>query len=404
MALYVYKAFSNTGVKVTGTVDASSAGMARELLQQKGMYPLSIDLASSIQATDSWWKKLFIPKVTLKEKILFTKQFAILLKSGVPLMQSLDMLSDQFEGSLHRIIITLKDAVKEGESLAYGMKQYPEVFENIYVQLVRAGEASGKLELILERLTAYLERKEELEKKVKDAFFQPTLQLTIIGLVVVALLTFVVPTFKTMFESQGGSLPMPTQILVSISGFFSSYYLLIGLFIAATIAAFRFWKKTPSGSLTLDKIKLRLPIVNTFARLSAIVQFSTTLGMLIEGGVNLSEALAIVGHIVDNKVLRQAVEEAREKIIKQGRISQYLKQTGLFPPLATYLITTGEESGKLSEMLTIVGQIYEKDLMEYADTLTTLLSPTILLVTAVIVGFIVISIALPMFSLASTMG
>lgn len=404
MALYVYKAFSSTGAKVTGTVDASSVGQARELLQQKGMYPLSLELASSAQAADPWWKKLFASKVTLKEKVLFTKQFAILLKSGVPLMQSLDMLADQFEGSLHRIIITLKDAVKEGESLAYGMKQYPEVFENIYVQLVRAGEASGKLELILERLTSYLERREELEKKVKDAFFYPTFQLTIVGLVVVALLTFVVPTFQTMFESQGGALPAPTQLLVNISNFFFSYYMLIGLFITVAVIAFKYWKKTPAGSLRIDKIKLRLPIVSKFARLSAIVQFCTTLGMLIESGVNLSEALSIVGHIVDNKVLRQALEEAREKIIKQGRISQYLKQTGLFPPLATYLITTGEESGKLSEMLTMVGNIYEKDLMEYADTLTALLSPAILLVTAVIVGFIVISIALPMFNLASTIG
>lgn len=401
MALYAYKAFSSTGAKVAGTIDAPSLGMARELLQQKGMYPLTIDLATAANTTDSWWKKLFTPKVTLKDKILFTKQFAILLKSGVPMLQSLDMLADQFQGSLHRIIITLKDTVKEGESLAYGMKQYPQVFENIYVQLVRAGEASGKLELVLERLTSYLTRQEEVEKKIKDALFAPTLNIIFIGLAVVGLVVFVIPTFKTMFESQGAQLPLPTRILSGFSDFLSHYYLLIAVVIVLLVVAFKAWKQTPSGSLFIDKMKLKIPIIKQFARLGAIVQFSKTLGLLIESGVNLSEALAIVAKVVDNQVLRSTLEEAREKIIKQGRISQYLKQTGIFPPLATYLIATGEESGKLDSMLTMVGEIYERDLVEFADTLTELLNPLIMVIMAFTVGFIVIAIALPMFNITS---
>ncbi len=409
MPLYVYKAFSSGGAKVTGTIDAASPGTARELLQQKGMYPLTIELASSTEAAYPWWKKLLsshLPggTVTLKEKILFTKQFAILLKSGVPLLQSLELLGDQFEGKLHRIIVILKDTVKEGESLAYGMKQYPEVFENIYIQLVRAGEATGKLELILERLTLYLERQEDLQKKVKGALSYPLFQLAVIGLVVVALMIFVVPNFQTMFESQGGDLPGATQVLVMLSDFISNYYILIAIVVVLMWIAVSFWKNTPSGSLMLDKIKLRLPIVSTFARLTAIFQFAKTLGMLLESGVNLSEALAIVAMIVDNQVLRQTIETARDKIIKQGNISQYLKQTGIFPPLAIYLISTGEESGKLDQMLTMVGDIYEKDLIEYSTGLTALLNPFMVIITAVIVGFIVLAIALPMFNLTSAIG
>lgn len=404
MALYAYKAFSSTGAKVTGTIDAPSLGMARELLQQKGMYPLTIDLATSANVTDSWWKQLFVPKVTLKEKILFTKQFAILLKSGVPMLQSLDMLADQFKGSLHRIIISLKDTVKGGESLAQGMKQYPQVFENIYVQLVRAGEASGKLELVLERLTDYLSRQEEVQKKIKDALFMPMINLAMIGIAVVGLVLFVVPTFKTMFEGQGAHLPLPTRILSGLSDALSNYYIVIAVVIVLLVVAVKAWKSTPSGSLFIDKMKLKIPLLSTFARLGAIVQFCKTLGLLIESGVNLSEALGIVAQVVDNQVLRQVLEEAREKIIKQGRISQYLKQTGIFPPLATYLIATGEESGKLDVMLTMVGDIYERDLIEFADTLTTLLNPFIMALMALVVGFIVIAIALPMFNIVSVIG
>ncbi len=404
MALYAYKAFSSGGAKVAGTVDAASAGMARELLQQKGMYPVSIELATSAYAGDSWWKKLFTPKVTLKEKILFTKQFAILLKSGVPMLQSLDMLADQFQGSLHRIIISLKDTVKEGESLAYGMKQYPQVFENIYVQLVRAGEASGKLELILERLTAYFSRQEEVHKKIKDALFMPMVNLVMIGIAVVGLVVFVVPTFQAMFEGQGAQLPLPTRILAGFSAFLSTYYILIAGVLIAVVIAFKAWRQTPSGSLLIDKLKLKIPVVSQFTRLGAIVQFAKTLGLLIESGVNLSEALSIVANVVDNQVLRNTLEEAREKIIKQGRISQYLKQTGIFPPLAIYLIATGEESGKLDSMLTMVGDIYERDLMDFANTLTDLLNPLIMAIMALVVGFIVIAIALPMFNITSAIG
>ncbi len=401
MALYVYQAFSRDGKKVNGQLDAPSQGGARELLQRKGLLPISIVPAAQAAQKESFLQRFFSRSVPLKDKILFTKQLSILLRSGIPLLQSLELLQDQFEGKMHRVLITLKDGLKEGQSLADGLKQYPYIFENIYVQLVRAGEASGKLEVILVRLTEYLERREEIQKKVGDAIRSPIIQLVMIGVVVAGLMAVVVPKLTGVFTSQGGALPLPTQILVAGSDFLVNHTALLILGIFGLVLAFSYWKSTASGALLYDRIKLRLPIVKLFTRTGAIVQFSKTLGMLLEGGVNLSQALDIVCNIVDNRVLKQTLEEAREKIIKEGKIAEYLKQTGIFPPMATYLIRTGEESGNLDTMLLNVGKTYEDELSELADTLTTLLSPIITMLMGLIVGFIVIAIALPIMSMGT---
>ncbi len=400
MALFSYQAISKAGKKVSGTLDAPSQGSARELLQKQGFFPIEVIPAHKMANSEGFFKDLLGGTVSLKEKIMFTKQLAVLLRSGIPLLQALELLADQFEGRMHRIIVTVKDGLKEGQSLADGLKQYPRVFENIYVQLVRSGEASGKLEVILDRLTQYLERREELNQKVSSALRGPLLNLAMIFGVTIILVGFVVPKLAATFESQGASLPGTTQFLMAISDLLVNHYMFLIILVSVLVASFSYWKSTPSGSLTLDKIKLKLPIISTFARVGAIVQFSRTLGMLIEGGVNLPEALDIVVSIVDNQVLKQSLKEAREKIIKQGQMSQYLKQTGIFPPMATYLINTGEQTGRLDAMLLVVGENYEKELSDYSDSLSALINPFMTILMAVVVGFIVLSIMQPMSNLS----
>ena len=404
MALFFYQAFSKTGAKVSGTLDASSPGSAREKLQQQGFFPFEIIPAHKVAFAEGVIERFFSGTVSLKEKILFTKQLTVLLKSGIQLLQALELLVDQFEGKMHRIIVSVKDGLKEGQSLADGLKQYPKVFENIYVQLVRSGEASGKLEVILDRLTQYLERRDELQKKVSSALQGPLIQLGLIFLVTCALMVFVVPNLASTFENQGVALPLPTRILMFLSDGLMNHYLTLLILVALIGVIFSYWALTATGSLTIDRIKLRLPIISTFAKIGAIVQFSRTLGMLLEGGVNLPEALDIVVSIVDNQVLKQSLKEAREKIIKQGQMAQYLKQTGIFPPMATYLINTGEQSGKLDAMLLVVGETQEKELSEYSDTLSALVSPFMTIFMAVVVGFIVLSIMLPMASMNQMVG
>lgn len=402
MALFSYQAFSKDGKKITGTVDAPSLQAAKEQLSKQGIYPITVT-PSSLEAALPWYKRIFQKKITIKDKILFTKQLAVLLKSGVPLLQALELLIEQFEGNLRSILVQIKDEVKEGTSFADALKRYPKVFDNIYVQLVRAGEASGKLEMILERLTAFMERRAEIRKRVRSALTGPIIQLIMAVLVVSAMMIFVVPTMAENFAESGKELPTPTAILLGISNIFTRYYIIVIIFLILVALGYRYWKSTPSGAHTIDKIKLKLPIIGYFTRTNAIVQFCYTLGMLLEGGVNLAESLDIVVNIIDNRVLADALREARDKIIKQGKIAQYLKQTGIFPPIATYLISTGEQTGQLDKMLLTVAQNYEEELSEYADSLSAKIGPVLLIVMAVIVGFIVIALMLPMTRMGDTL-
>lgn len=404
MALYQYQGFSRQGKKVSGSLDAPSVQGAKELLAKQDIFVSTINLAESATAQESFFSSLFSRNISTKDKIFFTKQLAVLLKAGIPLLQALELLVEQTEGGLKSIVIKLKDALKEGSSLADALKKYPKAFDTIYVQLVRAGEASGRLEVILERLTDFLEKREALRKRVKAALSYPLIQLGIVAIVVVVLLTFVVPQIAGTFASQNRELPLPTRILMGMSNALLNHYIILSAILFSLFIAFRTWKSSESGAQKLDALKLKIPGIRYFAKTNAIVEFSRTLGMLIEGGVNLAESLNIVVNVIDNKVLANALDQARDNIIKQGRISQYLAQTGIFPPVAIYLINTGEQSGNLDQMLLTVAKYYEDDLQETSDSLASKLEPLMLLVMAVVVGFIVISIVMPLVQMNEIAG
>jgi type II secretory pathway component PulF len=399
MALYFYRALSKEGKKISGHLDASSVESVRSQLTAKGLYPFEIKINKDSNSTSSFFTSLFERPVPFKDIIFFTKQLAVLLKSGVPLLQSLELLSEQFSGKLRSIIISLKDGVKEGNSLAQGLQAYPKTFSNIFIQLVKAGEASGKLENILERLTSYLEREEETRKKVSKALSGPMVQLGAIGLMVIGIMTFVVPNLQKMLTSMGKELPIQTKILLAGSYVLTNHYLPL-IFIVLTITiAFQYWLSKPQGKRTMDKIKLKIPVIKFFARTNAVVQFCSTLGMLLESGVNISNALDIVCNIIDNRILVDTLTEAKDKIIKQGKITPFLKETGLFPPMAIYLINTGEQSGNLDYMLLTVAKNYDDELIEFTDGLTSKLDPVMTIVMGLIVGFIMFAIMGPMISM-----
>ncbi len=397
MALYYYQAFSKDGKKVNGYLDAGSEVAVKEQLQRKGIYPTKIERAVGGQKK-SWWQRLTEKGVSPKELILFTKQLAVLLKAGVPLLQAFELLSEQFEGRLQDVIVAIKDELKEGQSLADAMSDYPKIFSNIYIQLVRAGEASGKLENILERLVYFLERREEIRKRIGSALMMPMLQMIVAVIVVGVMMVFVVPQMAENFASQKKELPAITKFVVGTSEIIQHYWILLLIVIGLLIAGYTYWVSTKAGRRAVDQLKLKMPLIKYFAKTSAVVQFSSTLGMLIESGVNLAESLDIVVNIINNRVLADALDNARDNIIKQGKIAQYLKQTGIFPAIAIYLIKTGEETGKLDTMLLTVAQNYEEELGELTDSMTAIIGPALLLVMAVVVGVIVIAIAVPMMS------
>lgn len=396
MALYFYRALTRDGQRLSGQLDAASVQNAKELLVQRGVFPVLIESLEGQAQRAAWYQTLFQSAVTPKDLILFTKQFAVLLRSGIPVLQALELMIDQFTSQLRAILVALKDGIKEGRSLADGLEKYPRVFSKIYVQLVRAGEATGNLEIILDRLTVFLEEQLKFRKQVQSALRYPLIQIVIVACVVIALLTFVVPQMTQIFTQQGRELPWPTQVLLDLSDFTRHYIIWLLAGFTALIVGLTLWARTPEGAYQIDKIKLKIPILRFFTQMGAVVQFSRTLGMLVEGGVTLAQALDIVCNIVDNRVLAASLMEARDNIIKEGRIAQYLKRTQLFPPVAIYLIKTGEESGQLGQMLNTVAGNYEEELSEFADGLSAKIEPLMLLVMAVVVGFVVMAIALPL--------
>lgn len=397
MALYFYRALARDGQRVSGQLDAASLQNAKELLTKRNLYPVVIESLENRNLGLPWYQRLWQRNtVTAKDLILFTKQFAVLLRSGVPVLQLLELMAEQFTGQLHLILVALRDGIKEGKSLADGLEKYPQVFSTIYVQLVRAGEATGNLEMILDRLTIYLEERQKLRKKIISTLSTPMIQLVLVVLVTIVLLTTVVPSLAQTFTQEGRELPLPTRILLAISGALTGHYILLLSFIVLSLIIFSAWHNTPRGAYLFDKFKLKIPVIGFFVRMGAVVQFSRTLGMLTDGGVTLAEALDIVCKIVSNKFLAESLMEARDNIIKEGRIAQYLKRTQVFPSIAIYLIKTGEESGELGPMLTTVAENYEEELTEYADKLSSALEPIMMIVMAAVIGFIVLSIMLPM--------
>lgn len=403
MSLFYYDSFNKRGGRVTGKIDATSAAAAKEMLRGQGLMPVSI---KEITAGSEGFSlsTLFEKKVDFKSIILFTKQLSVLLRSGVPLLQAIELLMEQFEGSMQRILVSVKDGIKSGESFASELAKHPKVFSNVYVQLTRAGEASGKLDVILDRLTGYLERSEDTRRRIKSAMSYPTMLLGFAIAIVVGVLMFLVPRMTDMFIKSGKDLPGPTQLMVNMSNALINHYMILLAIVTSVVGLFLYWRSTPQGKYRIDEILLRTPLISYFVKTKAVVQFCKTLGMLLESGVHLPEALDIVSNIVDNKVLVHKLTEARDKIIKEGKIAKYLKETGLFPAIASYMISTGEQSGKLAQMLLTVGNDYDVELTEITDSLTSKITPIMTVVMATIVLFIVLAIFLPIMEMGDVAG
>jgi len=404
MPLYKYDSFNRRGSKVKGTIEASTLQGAKQMLRGQGLMPTKVVEVAAGAAGVSFFASLFEKPIETKTVILFTKQLAVLLRSGVPLLQAFELMAEQFEGKFKRVLVSVKDGLKSGEALAKELGKYPKIFTNVYVQLVRAGEASGKLDSILNRLTEFLEREELTRKKIKKAMSYPIMMLSFAVLVVVGLLTVLVPKLTGVFAKMKKALPWPTQILVIASDFILNHFVLLSGGIVVVIVLFSYWKSTPKGKYKFDELLLKFPLTAYFSRTKAVVQFSKTLGLLIESGVNLAEALDIVCSIVENEVLVSKLREARDKIVKEGKIAKSLKETGMFPKIASYMISTGEESGKLGEMLLTVGNDYDVELMEITDGITAKITPIMTIVMGAVVGFIIISIFLPIMEMGNMSG
>jgi general secretion pathway protein F len=404
MAVYEYKALDTSGKSVSGIIDADTAKEARQKLRMQNLYTTGVvEAEEAVALTSEVRAAKVLRRIKKKDITTATRQLATLLRSGMPLVQSLSAIIEQLEGEGHPLqkpMLEIRENVNSGASFADALAEHPKLFSVLYIGMVRAGESAGALETILQRMAEYLEKSEKQRNRIRSIMVYPLVMLFVGGAVLVFLMTYVVPTLTRLFLEMGRDLPLPTQILIGVSSFMKSYkilFVLAGL-VAAIIALKRYIRKE-KGRFAYDSFRLKLPVVGTLVRKSCMVRFARTLGTLVAGGVPLLQALEIVRNVVGNVVIGKVLDEAKDNIARGQTISDPLKSSGQFPPIVTHMIAVGEASGNLEEMLFNVADAYEDEVESSINGLTALLQPLIIVVMGVIVGFIVISILLPIFDM-----
>ncbi|RPI11118.1 MAG: type II secretion system F family protein [Zetaproteobacteria bacterium] len=400
MAIFVYTGRTRGGQTITGEMEAGdrNAVVARLRSQQV--------IATAVRTKP---KDITIPgfgeKVTDRDIVVFTRQFATMIDAGLPLVQCLEILASQQDNkALKKTLIGIRQAVEGGSTFAAALKQHPKVFTSLYANMVEAGEAGGILDTILNRLAQYMEKAMALKKKVKSAMIYPSTIVTVAVVVVIFLLVFVIPTFKAMFEGFNAALPLPTQIVLELSRLVQTYFL-VGLgAVVAAIFGIRWWYGTPSGKTSIDRLLLRLPVFGTLIRKVAVAKFTRTLGTLISSGVAILDGLEITARTAGNKIVEMAVLRTRASIAEGKTIAEPLRESGVFPPMVVQMIAVGEQTGALDAMLGKIADFYDEEVDTAVGNLTALLEPLLMVFLGVVIGGVVIAMYLPIFKLVTVVG
>jgi len=404
MAQFQYRAADGDGKVVEGTIDAQDVSAAAARLQERGLIPLKVGEAAakrtglaSISLPNLSWKKRG-PKS--RDLLVFTHEMSTLLAAGLPLDRSLSILADLSENpEMKRVVSEILQSVQRGKSLAESLGEHPKVFASLYVNMVRAGEIGGVLDQVLARLREYLESADELRGEVRSALVYPVI-LTIVALgSVTILLTYVLPKFATIFAQAGQALPLSTRFLLGLSDAMRSYWWAMLIAVGLLAAAFTHWTRTPAGRLRWDGLKLRMLLLGDLIRKLSVARFARTLGTLLRSGVPMLQALDIVRDVSGNVVLSKAIDQVKIGVRGGSGVSGPLGQTGVFPPLALQMISVGEETGRLDEMLVQVADYFDKEVRAQVKRLTSLLEPVLLLVGGVVVAFVVLSMFSAIFSI-----
>jgi len=402
MPVYEYKAFDAGGKTVTGIIDAGTPKEARAKLKSQNMYVTKVaEAGEGVSLTAEVRVSRLVRRVRRQDVVVMTRQLATLYRSGMPLLQSLTAISEQLEGHpMQRVVYNVREHVNAGEPLADALEQHPRLFNELYVNMVRAGEAAGALESILTRLAEYMEASQRQRTKVASSMIYPALMLVVGSGVLIFLMTFVVPRLTQIFLEMGQGLPTMTWVLISVSSFFASWWFLGFLVVlVAAIVAIRFNTRSGRGRYLLDRVRLRLPVAGGLIRKLAVARFARTLGTLLAGGIPLLRALEIVRGVVGNEVIARDVGEARERISEGASMSEELRRSQEFPPIVVHMVAVGEASGSLEDMLFNVADTYDNEVETATNSLIALLEPLMIVVMGVIVGFIVLSVLLPIFEM-----
>jgi general secretion pathway protein F len=400
MPVYEYRGLSAEGKKVKGIIDAPSPRLARTKLRSLRIFPVDVrEEISKAHVAEDPLAKLFV-RVRPQDVSIITRQLATLLEAGTPLVSALDAIIEQTDNhAVKKIIAQVREEIKEGRSFADALDKHRKVFSDLYVNMIRAGEESGALEGVLLRLADFTENQIRLKNRIRAALAYPII-MTIIGAgVMIFLLTFVIPTVTQVFEEMGQTLPLPTRILMTISNVFQGYWWVIIIGCILVIVVIKRYLQTPKGALHWDRVKLRLPLFGGIILRGAVARFARTLATLLQGGLPILNSLEIVKTVLNNQLLAQAIEETKAEVREGEGIAPSLKSSGLFPAIVTHMIATGEASGNLEVMLAKVADAYEAEVETKVTALTSILEPIIILAMGLVVGFIVISILLPIFEM-----
>jgi type IV pilus assembly protein PilC len=344
-------------------------------------------------------------KVTTKDLVVFTRQFATMIDAGLALVQCLDILSRQQSNKMFKeVLVSVKERVESGSTFAEALKKHPKIFDELFVNLVAAGEIGGILDTILNRLAAYLEKAHKLKKKVKGAMTYPVTVVGIAVVVIAVILVFVIPAFEKMFADFGGVLPLPTRVVIGISNFIQSWIFAIlgGLFLG--VFAFKRFYATPKGRALIDAYSLKLPVFGILLRKVAVAKFSRTLGTMISSGVPILDGLDIVAKTAGNKTVENAIMKVRKSISEGKTIAEPLEKTGVFPPMVCQMIAVGEQSGSIDGMLNKIADFYDDEVDDAVSNLTAMMEPMLMLFLGTTVGGLVIAMYLPIFKIAGTVG
>lgn len=399
MPLFEYKGKTLAGSLVSGELKAKNKGELERILRQNKI------LISSVSTKPSQIKISFSRGIKKIHISRFTRQFSTMIGAGLPMVQCLEILSQQAETPQFREIIDkVRESVQSGSTLADALSRHKKAFDDLYVSMVDAGEIGGALDQILSRLATYREKADALARKVKGALVYPSVIVVVAILVTFVMLTYIVPVFAKMFEGLGAELPGPTQVVLGISHFLRNnilggFVLLIALFIF-----YRYYSRTPNGRLAVDKLKLKLPLIGSLIRKSAIARFTRTLGTLISSGVSILDALEITAKTSGNRVIQDAIRKSVVSIAEGETITQPLKESGVFPPMVCQMISVGERTGGLDDMLQKIADFYEEEVDAAVSALTSIIEPVIVVFMGVVIGGILIAMYLPMFDIIGKIG
>ncbi|MEX1183564.1 MAG: type II secretion system F family protein [Gemmatimonadota bacterium] len=400
MPTFTYSARSVTGEMHTGEIDVKDRDEVMGYLRKQRMVPLKV-----AEKQKGFELPSFGTGITTRDIVIFTRQFATMINSGLPLVQSLDILARQSENkSLRKTIEQVLYDVESGQTLADAMREHLKVFPELYVNMVAAGEAGGILDTILLRLAVFLEKADALKRKIKGAMVYPAVIMTVAFGAVAVLLIFVIPTFQEMFESAGVPLPGPTQFVIFLSETLQARWYVFVITAAMIVVALRQYYRTPGGQLVLDRLLLNLPVFGNLQRKTAIARFTRTLGTLVASGVSILDGLEITAKTSGNRVLHDAIMESRTSIAGGETISEPLKRSGVFPPMVVSMINVGEQTGGLDEMLTKIADFYDEEVDAAVEALLSAMEPIMIVFLGVIVGGMIVAMYLPIFDMMNAVG